>query len=90
MNERINNYKVYFYLFVVFLIIGFCIYYAVKEAVNTPQNYTIVMNEKCFAPPDILPHIREIKEPEPSRPKNFTRDEWDDYRRAKDELERLS
>lgn len=90
MNERINNYKIYYYLFVVFLIIGLCVYYAIKEAANTPKSYIVVTNEKCFAPPDIVPHIREIKDPEPSKPSNFTRDEWNDYRRGKDELERIS
>lgn len=90
MHEKINNYKIYYYLFVVFLLVGFCIYFAIKEAASVHENYMVVMNEKFFAPPDIVPHIREIKEPEPSRPNNMTRDEWNDHRRAKDELEKIS
>lgn len=90
MNERINNYKIYYYLFVVFLLVAFCVYYAVKESANAQASYMVVINEKCFCPPDIVPHIREIKDEGPRRPSDISRDDWNDYTKAKDELDRLS
>ncbi len=89
MNENISKVRVYYYLFVVFLLIVFSIYYAFKQSSDAHENYTIVMNEKVFYPPDIIPHIRELQEDE-KRPSNMDRDEWEDYKRDRDELNNIS
>ncbi len=90
MGEKVSRYKVYYYLFVVFLLIVFSVYYAFKQSACMHENFTIAMNEKAFYPPDIVPHFREIEDTEPRRPPDMPRDEWEDYKRAKDEIDNIS
>ncbi len=94
MGDKVNKCRVYFYLFVVILIIGFAIVYAFKNTKIKDSELMVACNERLFAPwpPDLVPHIRELEEEDhcPPRGRDESRDDYNRRKQENDELRNIS
>lgn len=93
MEDNVNKLRFYFYLFVVLLIVGFLILDALKNKPKEQSILVIAVNEQTSIapwPPDLVPHIREIGEPEPRKPSDMTLEEWEEYKRYKEESKNVA